>query len=140
LILRANPHLLKGANTLWIRFFLLAVFATMYVRDHGRVEMHAAMRLDPTDYDFAVFRITSEISRQVFPLSLDIEDPRFRAGLDRLCRLSAALQRAKARGGLVGRLQQARLALAGAATFVRLYSLPVKRHSLPAQIHLAPAW
>ena len=140
LILRANPRLLEGGNLLWIRFFLLAVFATMYVRDHGRVEMHAAMQMDPTEYDFTVFRITTEISRQVFPLSLDIEHPRFRAGLDRLCRLSAALSRAKARGGIVGRLQQAGVALAGVATFMRLYALPVKRHALPAQVHLAPAW
>jgi len=140
LILRANPRLLEGGNLLWIRFFLLAVFATMYVRDHGRVEMHAAMQMDPTEYDFTVFRITTEISRQVFPLSLDIEHPRFRAGLDRLCRLSAALSRAKARGGILGRLQQAGVALAGVATFVSLYVLPVKRHALPAQVHLAPAW
>jgi hypothetical protein len=29
---------------------------------------------------------------------------------------------------------------AAVATFVRLYLLPVKRHDLPAQMRVAPAW
>ena len=140
LILRANPKLLAGGNLLWIRFFLLAVYATMYVRDHTRPAMHQALGIDPTEYDYTVFRITSEISKQVFPLTLDIDDPRFRAGMERLRALSAAMDEAKARGGILGRLRQAGLAVAAAATFARLYLLPVKPNELPQQARLVPAW
>ncbi|MBQ0960511.1 magnesium-protoporphyrin IX monomethyl ester (oxidative) cyclase [Ideonella sp. 4Y11] len=140
LIMRANPGLLQGGNRWWIRFFLLAVFATMYVRDHTRPEMHQAMGLDPSAYGFEVFRITSEISRQVFPLSLDIDHPAFRRGLDALCAWSRRMDAAKARGGLIGRLQQAWCGAGAALCFARLYLLPVKNHELPAQVHIAPAY
>ena len=140
LIMRANPHLLRGANTLWIRFFLLAVYATMYVRDHTRPQLKQAMGLEPTAYDYEVFRITNEISKQVFPISLDIDSPAFRAGMDRLFALSQRMDAAKARGGLVGKLQQAGLAVAGLAAFARLYILPVRHHELPQQVRMAPAW
>ena len=140
LIMRANPHLLRGGNLLWIRFFLLAVYATMYVRDHTRPMLHHAMGLDSDEYDYTVFRITTEISKQVFPISLDTDHPAFRAGLQRLFRLQTAMNEARARGGLLGRLRQGALAIAGVATFARLYLRPVKRHDLPAQVRVAPTW
>jgi magnesium-protoporphyrin IX monomethyl ester (oxidative) cyclase len=140
LIMRANPHLLRGHNKLWIRFFLLAVFATMYVRDHDRPLMHAAFDMDPTEYDFTVFRITTEIAKQVFPLSLDLDNPIFHQGLERLRRIAAASAAAAARGGLIGGLQRAALAAAAGLTFIRLYLLPVRHHSLPAQVRMVPAW
>jgi magnesium-protoporphyrin IX monomethyl ester (oxidative) cyclase len=102
--------------------------------------MHEAMGLDADGYDYAVFRVTSEISRQVFPLTLDIDHPAFRAGLKRLCRIAAAAERAKAQGGMVGAIKRGALAAAGAAAFARLYLLPVKRHALPRQVRVAPAW
>jgi magnesium-protoporphyrin IX monomethyl ester (oxidative) cyclase len=140
LIMRTQPNLLRGANLLWIRFFLLAVYATMYVRDHTRPMLHEAMGLDSTDYDYQVFRITSEISKQVFPISLDIDHPAFRAGMQRLFECQTGFDAAKAQGGLLGKIKQAGWAIAGAATFARLYLLPVNRHELPAQVRVAPAW
>jgi len=140
LIMRSNPKLLRGHNKLWIRFFLLAVFATMYVRDHDRPLMHEAFKMDPTEYDYTVFRITTAISKQVFPISLDLDHPTFRAGLERLRRIGVATKSAKARGGLVGRLQRVGLGAAAAFTFVRLYLLPVQTHALPDNVCMAPAW
>jgi magnesium-protoporphyrin IX monomethyl ester (oxidative) cyclase len=140
LLLRAQPQLLGGLNRLWVRFFLLAVFATMYVRDHTRPQLHQAMGLDATDYDYRVFRITSEISRQVFPLMLDIDHPQFRAGLDRLYRAHLAMCAAKQRGGLLGTLQRAGWAAAAGWNFLRLYLLPVKPNALPATVRVEPVW
>jgi magnesium-protoporphyrin IX monomethyl ester (oxidative) cyclase len=140
LMMRANPHLLTGLNKLWIRFFLLAVYATMYVRDHTRPEMHKAMGMDPTEYDHTVFRITSEISKQVFPLVLDTDCEAFRRGLENLRHAAEQVAAAKARGGLSGLLGRARWSVTAALTFAGLYFVPVKDNALPAQVRLRPAW
>ncbi len=140
LIMRANPHLLRGMNTLWIKFFLVAVYATMYVRDHTRPALHHAMGLDSTEYDYTVFRITSEITKQVFPLTLDIDHPVFRASLTRLFHISQQVAAAKAQGGVMGKLKQAAWSVAGLATFGRLYLLPTLPNELPQQVRMAPAW
>jgi magnesium-protoporphyrin IX monomethyl ester (oxidative) cyclase len=140
LIMRSSPELVRGVNALWVKFFLLAVYATMFVRDHARPAFHKALGLDPTDYDYRVYRICSEISKQVFPLTLDIENPKFRAGFDRLARITAAMADADSRGGVGGKVRKAGLAVAAGVTFVGLYLLPSVKNEAPATVRLAPAW
>jgi magnesium-protoporphyrin IX monomethyl ester (oxidative) cyclase len=112
----------------------------MFVRDHTRPALHHAMGLDSDAYDYRVFDITTEISKQVFPLSLDTNAPAFRAGLNRLLAASDGVARAKAQGGLIGLVKRAGWTLAGVGAFARLYLHPVHRHDLPAQMRVAPAW
>ncbi|MEM7397547.1 MAG: magnesium-protoporphyrin IX monomethyl ester (oxidative) cyclase [Pseudomonadota bacterium] len=140
LLMRANPQLLSGANKLWVRFFLLAVYATMYVRDHARPEFHKALGIDPTDYDYQVFRVCTDISRQVFPVMLDHDNPRFRAGMERLREISQAMGEAKDKGGLIGSLTRLRLGAAAGVTFARLYFMRAKRNALPDTSRLQPSW
>ncbi len=140
LLMRANPEFLRGGNKLWIKFFLLSVYATMYVRDHARPAFHAALGLDPTQYDFEVFRITSEISKQTFPLLLDIDHPKFRSGFDRLSDTVAAMSRAAARGGPLGLLARIGHGLRAATILAGLYFLPTLPNETPATVRLSPVW
>ncbi|MDQ0315454.1 magnesium-protoporphyrin IX monomethyl ester (oxidative) cyclase [Amorphus orientalis] len=138
LLMRANPEMLAGGNKLWVRFFVLAVFATMYVRDHARPAFHEALGLDITEYDKKVFAITSEITRQVFPLTLDLDNPAFLAGLERLVRINQAM--AECGPGIKGRLRKLGYTAAAAATFARLYVIPSRRNERPESSRLVPSW
>jgi magnesium-protoporphyrin IX monomethyl ester (oxidative) cyclase len=94
-LMKAQPSTVTGLRArLWCRFFLLAVFATMYVRDVARKEFYEALGLDARTYDRYVIEKTNETSARVFPVVLDVENPRFWERLERLVRNNAALSEA----------------------------------------------
>ena len=140
LLMKSDPKLTSGVNKLWIKFFLTAVFSTMWVRDHQRPAFHEALGVDPAWYGQEVFRKTSEISRQVFPLTLDIDHPRWVPGLDRLDRANRQIAAAKKRGGVGGKLSQwAGSAKAGAA-FFSLLLIPSVPSEVPVSPRMEPAY
>lgn len=139
-MMRSDPKLLSGRNKLWIRFFLMAVYATMYVRDHLRAEFYAQLGFDATEYDMEVFRKTNEISKQVFPLTLDIDNPKFRRLLDRMVANTEAITRARARGGLSGRIGASAAMARNAFCFARLYLMRPVPNELPADFRLVPTY
>jgi magnesium-protoporphyrin IX monomethyl ester (oxidative) cyclase len=140
MLMRANPKLLSGANKLWIRFFLLSVYATMYLRDHARPAFHTALGLDPTSYDYTVFRLCNQITEQVFPLQLDIDHPKFRAGMERLRILTDELELRTSKGGLFSTVRRGALMAQIGATLLGMYLLPTKQVELPHTVRLQPVW
>ena len=140
MLMRANPQILEGRNKLWIRFFLLAVFATMYVRDHVRHEFYEALGFDVDDYDQRVIRLTSEITAQVFPVSLPVDNPAFWQGLQKVAENTAALSKARESGGVSGKLRSAGYLVSNAFQLVRLYTMRVTRNAYRADPRLEPVW
>jgi magnesium-protoporphyrin IX monomethyl ester (oxidative) cyclase len=140
MLLRADPKLLQGANKLWVRFFLLSVYATMYVRDHNRPVFHAALGVDPTEYDYKVFAICNQIARQVFPVELDIDSPQFRRQMENLRLAAARIEEGKERGGIGGLVQRVTGAAGAGLAFARMYLQRPKSNALPSSVRLQPAW
>jgi magnesium-protoporphyrin IX monomethyl ester (oxidative) cyclase len=140
LVMRANPHLLQGRNKLWIRFFLLAVYATMYVRDHMRPDLHKALGMEPEHYDRKVIALCSEITKQVFPFTIDTDNEALWQGFERLRVISERSAEACKQGGLSGFVKRGWYSVQGAVAFARIFMLPVRHHELPAKVLLQPVW
>ena len=140
LLMRANPHLLSGLNKYWVKFFLLAVFATMYVRDHQRPHFHKALGVDTDWYGHRVFEITTTISRQTFPLETDIDHPSFFPLLRQLVKITEQASEAKAQGGLSAFISKVTTPIKAGFTILRLFMIPTKKNELKPDIRLVPTW
>eukprot|EP00741_Cyanophora_paradoxa_P008919 tig00001409_g8633.t1 len=74
-LLRSNPQWLNGVQArLWCRFFLLSVFATMYLNDWQRREFYEAIGIDARSYDREVIVETNRTSARIFPVVLDLNE------------------------------------------------------------------
>jgi magnesium-protoporphyrin IX monomethyl ester (oxidative) cyclase len=141
LLMRTDPKLTQSWNNkLWIKFFLTAVYSTMWVRDHARPVFHKALGVDIDWYDQEVYRKTSTIARQVFPIELDIDHPRWKPNLERMNRAFIDMDAAKRKGGIAGAIGKAWAGARAAAAFAALYTIPAIRQTPPENVRLEPAY
>ncbi|MDA0716861.1 MAG: magnesium-protoporphyrin IX monomethyl ester (oxidative) cyclase [Cyanobacteria bacterium] len=129
-LMRAQPDTVRGFTArLWCRFFLLAVFATMYVRDVARKEFYEALGLDAREYDKVVIAKTNETSARVFPEVLNVDHPKFYIRLERLVSNNAKLSEADASKapGAIKVLRKLPYWIANGAEMAKLYFTPAIR-------------
>uniref|UniRef100_A0A6C0A8V8 Probable magnesium-protoporphyrin IX monomethyl ester [oxidative] cyclase n=1 Tax=Gracilaria edulis TaxID=172966 RepID=A0A6C0A8V8_9FLOR len=83
-LLRSQPHLLNNLESkIWCRFFLVSVFATMYLNDCQRSDFYKSIGLDARQYDMQVIRKTNESASRIFPIALNVDQPKFFQYLDK---------------------------------------------------------
>jgi magnesium-protoporphyrin IX monomethyl ester (oxidative) cyclase len=124
LLMRSQPELLRGRNVRWVRFFLLAVCATMYLNDSRRREFYATLGLDWRAYDQSVIRLTNQIASQVFPVTLPVDNPQFYRNLDVCVHYDEQLRKLAHRKDPIALAQSARLRAALGMRLLATYRLP----------------
>lgn len=127
LLMRSQPEMLEGVNRRWIRFFLLAVYATMYLNDARRSNFYAALGLDWRDYDQTVIRLCNDIATQVYPETMNLDDPRFFAYMDKLVEYDRALRALEGRKDPIALAHSTRLKAAIALRLLAIYRLPTRK-------------
>uniref|UniRef100_A0A1Z1MIX8 Magnesium-protoporphyrin IX monomethyl ester [oxidative] cyclase n=1 Tax=Ophidocladus simpliciusculus TaxID=1261574 RepID=A0A1Z1MIX8_9FLOR len=82
-LLKSQPQFLNNFKSkLWCRFFLVSVFATMYLNDFQRSDFYKSIGLDARQYDMQVIRKTNENASRIFPIALNVDKPEFFKYLD----------------------------------------------------------
>jgi magnesium-protoporphyrin IX monomethyl ester (oxidative) cyclase len=77
-VMKTQPSILNDWRArLWCRFFLLSVFVTMYLNDIQRSGFYESLGLDARQFDREVINETNNTAGRVFPVVLDVENPKF---------------------------------------------------------------
>jgi magnesium-protoporphyrin IX monomethyl ester (oxidative) cyclase len=126
-LLKSQNYLLNTFEArLWCRFFLLSVFATMYLNDQQRTDFYSTLGLDARQFDKHVIRKTNQSASTVFPVILDVDHPQFFPLLEKCseinCRL-IELEKDEA-PELIKTFRKIPLFATMALRFLHLYCLP----------------
>ncbi|TVQ42601.1 MAG: magnesium-protoporphyrin IX monomethyl ester (oxidative) cyclase [Gloeocapsa sp. DLM2.Bin57] len=123
-LMKAQPDILNDWKArLWCRFFLLSVFATMYLNDIQRSDFYKAIGLDARSYDKEVIEKTNETAGRVFPITLDVDNPEFYNRLETCVNNNEKLREIDASNnpGVIKVLRKLPIFVSNGWQFVRLY-------------------
>ena len=123
-LMKAQPDILNDWKArLWCRFFLLSVFATMYLNDIQRSDFYRAIGLDAREYDKLVIEKTNETAGRVFPIVLDVNHPDFYNRLETCVNNNEQLRNIDASNnpGVVKLLRKLPIFVSNAWQFLNLY-------------------
>ena len=84
--------------------------------------------------------MNTEISRQVFPIEIDHDNPNWMIGLKRVKKAMLAYGKAKQSKSVFGVLKRPIAALNLGFAFVRLYAIPTKKNAVPETSRLQPSY
>lgn len=121
ILMRSQPELLEGGNRNWIRFFQLAVYATMYLNDARRHEFYASLGMDWREYAQNVIHLCRDITTQVFPVTLPVDRPEFWHHMDAMVELDTKLQQFTSSKNPIDFIRATTLRAQIASHIVRLY-------------------
>ena len=92
-LMKTQPNILNDWKArLWCRFFLLSVFATMYLNDTQRHGFYESIGLNAREFDKEVIWETNNTAGRVFPIILDVEKPEFYERLETCVKNSEKLR------------------------------------------------
>ena len=102
LMLRSQPQYLKGAlNLLTIKFFTLAVYITMYLRD-CESSIYAKLGIDWEQYDVKVINETEGAARNIWGLAIRTDSAYFLRCLRTMMRNNFKNKAARGKTGVAG--------------------------------------
>ena len=137
-ILKAQPSFLNDWKAkLWCRFFLLSVFATMYLNDLQRSDFYASIGLDAREYDRHVIKKTNYTAGRVFPVMIDVDNPAFYDKLETCVSNCEKLRAIDASNGIkpIKFLRKLPLFLSNASQFIGLYFIkPIDSEKLQGTV------
>lgn len=113
---------------LWCRFFLLSVFATMYLNDLQRSKFYAAIGLDAREFDKEVIQETNATAGRVFPITLDVDHPEFYPRLEQCVENNVKLGEIASsdQPGIIKFFRKLPLYAANVGQLLKLFLLPPK--------------
>ena len=126
ILMRSKPELLQGGNRFWVRFFQLAVYATMYLNDARRDDFYGALGLNWREYDQKVIKLCNQITTQVFPVTMTVEKEKFWAYLDACVESDRKVQALGSRKDPLALLQIAAARVKLATCLIRAFLLKPK--------------